>query len=62
MMLVFSPRTAFSETLRLDQVLLNIAVTNFLPNQSANRTSWNTNGDAAAGVVMTTSTNIACAI
>ena len=56
------PKTAFSDTLRLDQMFLNMAVTSFLPSQSAKRTSWKTNGDAAAASVKMTMTWVADAI
>ena len=39
------PNTALSEGLSFSQEFLNIAVTSVFPSQSANKTSWKTNGE-----------------
>ena len=56
------PNTAFIEVLNDFHVFLNIAVRIFFPSQSANRTSWKTNGDVAAASVSRTSTYVAVAM
>ena len=56
-----SPRTAFNDGLVLRHTFLNIADTSFFPSQSANSTSWNTNGDPVDASVSRTMTCVAVA-
>ncbi len=58
----YLPRTALRDARRTGHVFLKTAVISFLPNQSANMTSWKTNGDVVAPSVISTRTYVASAI